>query len=162
MEDWLQIAIIAGVIVFVLLIIIIVIAIKSNSSNIGDCVWTDKKRTIFGLPISFTRYILTEKKLITRTGFFNLQEDEFDLYRVKDKKLNLSLGERIFNCGTIILHIKDKDTPVKTLKSIKNVREVQNKLDELIEAERIKYSVKGRDMVGYDDCSCATDTDDES
>ena len=28
-----------------------------------DYVWTDKKRTLFGLPISFTRYILTEEKL---------------------------------------------------------------------------------------------------
>ena len=47
-----------------------------------DYLWTDKKRTIFGLPLSFTRYYLTEKKLITQTGFLNIVEDEFDLYRL--------------------------------------------------------------------------------
>ena len=68
-----------------------------------DYVWTDKKRTIFGLPLSFTRYFLTETKFITRVGLFNLVEDELDLYTVKDKKLVLSLGNRIFKCGTIIM-----------------------------------------------------------
>lgn len=32
-------------------------------------VWSDKKRTLFGLPLSFTRYFLTETKFITRKGF---------------------------------------------------------------------------------------------
>ena len=41
-------------------------------------VWTDKKRTFLGLPISFTRYFLTETKFITRTGFLNVDEDEID------------------------------------------------------------------------------------
>lgn len=50
-----------------------------------DYVWTDKKRTIFGLPLSFTRYFLTETKFITRVGLFNLVEDELDLYTVKTK-----------------------------------------------------------------------------
>ena len=31
-------------------------------------VWTDKKRTIFGLPLSFTRYFLTENKLEADAG----------------------------------------------------------------------------------------------
>ena len=45
-------------------------------------IWTDKKRSIFGLPISFTRYFLTETKLITRKGFLSVEEDEIELYRV--------------------------------------------------------------------------------
>ena len=59
-------------------------------------VWTDKKRTFLGLPWSFTRYILTEKKLITRKGFLNITEDEVELYRVLDKSLRLPLGQRMF------------------------------------------------------------------
>ena len=50
-------------------------------------VWTDKKRTLFGLPWSFTRYYLTETKFITKTGFFNISEDEMDLYKITDKKI---------------------------------------------------------------------------
>ena len=84
-----------------------------------DYIWTDKKRTIFGLPISFTRYFLTEKKFITRKGFFTVVEDEFDLYRVIDKKLVLPFGQRIFGCGTIVVNVKDVDTPQNEIKSIK-------------------------------------------
>lgn len=113
-----------------------------------EYIWTDKKRTLFGLPISFTRYFLTEKKFITRKGFFTVVEDEFDLYRVIDKKLVLPFGQRIFGCGTIIVNVKDVDTPVNEIKSIKAPRSVMNKMDELIEAQRDRYSIRGRDMVG--------------
>lgn len=160
MEDWVKIIIISAVVLIALTILILIIVAKSNSTNIGKCIWTDKKRTLFGLPISLTRYILTEKKLITRSGFFNLHEDECDLYRIVDKKIELPLKERMFNCGTIILTANDKDTPVKTIKSIKNVRSVQEKIDDLVESERIKYHVKGRDMIGYDrDCDCTCESD---
>ena len=34
----------------------------------GTILWTDKKRTFLGLPLSFTRYYLTDHQLITRVG----------------------------------------------------------------------------------------------
>ena len=83
-------------------------------------VWTDKKRTFLGLPISFTRYFLTETKFITRTGFLNVDEDEIDLYKITDKKIRLPLGQRLLGCGTIIIYSKDTDTPSKEVKCIKN------------------------------------------
>ena len=60
-----------------------------GKKNDIECIWTDKKRTLFGLPISFTRYFLTETKFITRRGFLTIVEDELDLYKVTDKKLRL-------------------------------------------------------------------------
>ena len=39
-------------------------------------VWSDKKRTIFGLPLSFTKYILDEERLFIRSGVFTKVEDE--------------------------------------------------------------------------------------
>lgn len=109
--------------------------------------WTGKKRTLFGLPLSFTRYFLTESKFITRCGFFNLSEDELDLYKVTDKKLTLSFSERIFRCGTITINAKDTDTPVKTVDSIKNPREFIRLLDKHIGLQRDKYHIRGRDMM---------------
>ena len=87
-----------------------------------DYIWTDKKRTLFGLPLSFTRYYLTETRLITRVGFFHVEEEEIELYRITDKKLSLSLGQRIFRVGSIILYSKDVDTPEKELRSIRTPR----------------------------------------
>lgn len=113
-----------------------------------EYIWTDKKRTLFGLPISFTRYFLTEKKFITRKGFFTIEEDEFDIYRVTDKKLRLPFGQRIFGCGTIFINVKDVDTPVKEVTSVKNPREFMKLLDEQVEKMRDAYNIRGRDMFG--------------
>lgn len=112
-----------------------------------DYIWTDKKHTLFGLPLSFTRYFITETKFITRKGFLSIEEDEFDLYRVTDKKLILPLKQRLFGCGTISVHVKDVDTPIKDIKSIKNPRKVLALLDERINLNKDRYNIRGRDMM---------------
>lgn len=126
-----------------------------------DYIWTDKKRTIFGLPISFTRYILTEKKLITRIGFLSIKEDEVELYRITDKSLQLPLGQRMFGCGTVTMHCKDTDTPIKIVTSIKKPRNFMTLLEENVDIQRDRYRVRGRDMIGLDvDCDCDHDSED--
>ncbi len=117
-------------------------------------VWTDKKRTVFGLPLSFTRYFLTETKLITRKGFFNIEEDELEIYKIDDKKLNFPFWQRVFSCGTIIIYSRDRDTPVKEVKSVKNVRKVSDMIDQYLNDVRDKYGIRGRDLIncdGHDD-----------
>ncbi len=126
-----------------------------------DYIWTDKKRTIFGLPLSFTRYFLTESKLITRKGLLRIEEDELELYRVTDKKLVLPLGQRLFKCGTISMHVKDVDTPIKDIWSVKKPREVLAMIDKYININRDKYNIRGRDMIGPEDhCGEFGDTND--
>lgn len=128
-----------------------------------DYLWTDKKRTLFGLPLSFTRYILTDKKLITRTGFFTVHEDEIELYRISDKSLNQTLGQRMFGVGTVHINCRDVDTPIKDVISIKKPREFMNILEENVDIQRDRYRVRGRDMIGSDyndlehDCDCDCD-----
>ena len=120
---------------------------KKLTRDYGEIIWTGKK-CIMGMPISFTRYILTETKLITRVGLLNLKEDEIELCRVYDKSTKLPFGQRIVGCGTITLLSKDSDTPTKTLEKIKNPREVKRLLDAAVQEQRDKYSVRGRDMMG--------------
>lgn len=120
---------------------------KKLTRDYGEILWTGKK-CICGMPISFTRYILTESKLITRVGLLNLKEDEIELYRVYDKSMTLPLGQRMVGCGTIVLLSKDSDTPTKKLERIKRPREVKRLLDEAVQQQRDKYSVRGRDMMG--------------
>ena len=50
--------------------------------------WKDRKRHL-GLPLSFTRYSLSEDRLFCEKGFLNLKCDEVLLYRVRDLQLNL-------------------------------------------------------------------------
>ena len=70
--------------------------------------WKDRKRTIFGLPWSFTRYRLTDDKLIVSTGLFSLNEEEIRLYRIMDVTLKRSFGERLWGLGTIHICSSDK------------------------------------------------------
>ncbi len=113
----------------------------------GEIIWTGKKR-ILGMPISFTRYILTDTKLITKQGFLNIKEDEIELYRVYDMALELPLVQRIFGCGTLKLLSKDSDTATKILQTIKAPREAKRLIDEAVRVQRDKYYVRGRDMIG--------------
>ena len=110
-----------------------------------EYIWRDRKRTFLGLPWSFTVYLLTESKFITRTGFFNLSEDELDLYKVTDKKLELPFFQRLVGCGTIVLFVRDTDTPEKRL-IVKHPRDVLAKLDKQIEQQRDRYNTRGRDL----------------
>lgn len=124
-----------------------------------EYLWCDKKRTLFGLPLSFTKYFLTENKFITRKGFLSIEEDELDLYKVTDKKLVLPLGQRMFKCGTIVIHVKDVDTPIKEIKSVKTPRKVLDMLDKQIDINRDKYRIRGRDMIGGNGIYDADDYD---
>ena len=112
----------------------------------GEVLWAGRK-CILGLPISFTRYILTDTVLYTKIGFLNIKEDEIELYRIFDKKLSFTLGQRMVGCGTITLMSKDIDSPEKKLISIRKPRDVKKILDEVVKNERDKCYVRGRDMI---------------
>ena len=116
-------------------------------ADYGNVLWSGKK-CILGMPISFTRYVITDTTLYTKVGLFNIKEDEMELYRIFDKKLSFTLGQRIFGCGTITIAAKDIDTPEKKLISIKKPRDVKKILDEAVRLQRDKYYVRGRDMIG--------------
>jgi hypothetical protein len=113
----------------------------------GEIIWRGRRRR-FGLPLSFTRYILTTAKLYESVGFFNISEERVELYRVVDFSLRKPLSQRIFGCGTLIVRAKDKSCPEKKLLSVKNPRMVLRLIEEAVEAERVKYNIHGRDMVG--------------
>ncbi len=113
-----------------------------------EYVWKDRKRTLFGLPLSFTVYHLTEDRLLVQSGILNLNEEEIRLYRIMDITLKRSLGQRIFNLGTIHCCSSDKTSPEFDIKSIKNPIEVKEMLSRMIEEERDKKKISGREYMG--------------
>lgn len=111
-------------------------------------VWKGRKRNAIGLPLTFTKYILYDNKLVIRKGFLNIVEDEVELYKVKDKQIRISFWGRIFNYGTIQLYASAVYNCDNILKNVHKVRMVAGLLEEYINIERDKYNVRGRDMVG--------------
>lgn len=112
-----------------------------------EYVWSDKKRTLFGLPLSFTTYKLTEEKLIIESGFLNKKEEEIRLYRILDITLNRSLWQRIFRVGTLHCCSGDKSTPEFDITSIKLPRKVRDRLSDMVEKQRSLKQVSGREFL---------------
>lgn len=115
-----------------------------------EYVWKDRKRTIFGLPWSFTKYRLTKEKLLIETGVLSRQEEEVRLYRIMDVTLKRSLGERLFGLGTIHCCSADRSTPEFDIRRIKKSADVKNMLSDMIEAERMEKRIAGREFMGDD------------
>lgn len=115
-------------------------------------VWRDRKRIVFGLPWTFTKYVLTKEKLLIQTGILSTKEEEVRLYRIMDVTLRRSLAQRLFGLGTIHCCSADKSTPEFDIKWIPDSAAVKEKLSDLVEAERMAKRVSGREfMTDVDD-----------
>ena len=104
---------------------------------------SERKRWGFlGLPFTFTKYIITDKKLLIETGFFTSNENEILLYKVIDMKYSRSLGQKMFGLGTIKLFSQDVTNPELEIKNIKHSREFKDLLSEQSELEKQRLSVR--------------------
>lgn len=97
--------------------------------------WKDRKRFL-GMPLSFTRYRLSEDRIFCETGFLNLKEEEVLLYRVRDLELKRSFGQRIFGVGTICVHSSDKTNPHLDLQNVKDPKMVKELIYQTVEAAK--------------------------
>ena len=113
--------------------------------------WRDRKR-YFGLPLSFTRYSLSEDRLFISEGFLNIKDDEILLYRVRDIDTSRTLWQRIFGVGTITVMSSDKTMPNLVLKSIKDPIFVKELIHRQVEEMKIRRRVRfGEIMTATDD-----------
>ena len=124
--------------------------------------WQDRKR-YFGLPLSFTRYRLSEDRIFREKGFLSIHSEEVVLYRVRDLELRMSLWQRIFGVGTVCVHSSDKTEPHLELLSVKQPREVKELLYRQVEKEKEARRMRTMEMVGSqdDDAFDALDHDQE-
>ena len=114
-------------------------------------IWQDRKR-YFGMPISFTRYALSEDRLFTSVGFLNIKDDEILLYRVRDIDTSRSLWQRLFGVGTVTVMSSDKTMPTLVLKNIKDPVMVKELIHKQVEETKIKRRVRfGEIMTNTDD-----------
>ena len=104
-------------------------------------IWKDRKR-YFGLPLSFTRYALSEDRLFISVGFLNIKDDEILLYRVRDIDTSRNLWQRLFGVGTVVVMSSDKSMPNLVLKNIKNPVEIKELIHEQVEEMKIRRRVR--------------------
>ena len=112
-------------------------------------IWKDRKR-YFGMPISFTRYAMSEDRLFTSVGFLNLKDDEILLYRVRDIDTSRNLWQRLFGVGTVVVMSSDKSMPTLVLKNIKDPIAVKEMIHEQVEEMKIRRRVRVGEIMTTD------------
>ncbi len=112
-----------------------------------EYLWKDRKR-YFGLPLSFTRYSLSEDRLFISVGFLSIKDDEVLLYRVRDIDTSRSLWQRLFGVGTVTVISSDKTMPNMVLKNIKDPVMVKELIHSQVEEAKLKRRVRYGEIMG--------------
>ena len=107
--------------------------------------WHDRKH-ILGMPLSFTRYALSEDRLFLKRGFLNVHQDEIVLYRVRDLRVSQTLWQRVFGVGTVTVISTDKSIPELALKNIRQPNEVKELIHEYVEKMKIARRMRVGEM----------------
>ena len=111
--------------------------------------WKDRKR-YFGLPLSFTRYMLSDDRLFVSVGFFNIKDDEILLYRVRDIDTERTLWQRLFGVGTVTVMSSDKTMPNLVLKNVKDPVFVKELIHKQVEEMKIQRRVRFGEIMTTD------------
>lgn len=127
--------------------------------------WTDRKRYL-GLPLSFTRYAMSDDRLFLSVGFMNIKDEDILLYRIRDLSVKRTFMQRLFGVGTITVTSSDKSHPVLLLENIKDsmtVKElIHNQVEEMKIARKVRIGEFSNMVTDLDDDDIDDDpTDDD-
>ena len=101
--------------------------------------FVERKRWLFfGLPFTFTKYIIKENILTIDSGLLKKVENDCYMYKVQDVTHSASLGEKLFGLGTVICYTGDTTHPQLLLQHIKNSKEIKEFILRESEEARIK------------------------
>ena len=114
-----------------------------------EYIWKDRKRYL-GMPISFTRYAMSEDRLFTSVGFLSIKDDEILLYRVRDIDTSRTLWQRLFGVGTVTVMSSDKSMPNLVLKNIKDPVRIKELIHEQVEEMKIRRRVRVGEIMTTD------------
>lgn len=123
--------------------------------------WKDRKRFL-GMPLSFTRYALSDDRLFLSVGLLSVHDDDILLYRIRDISVNRTLWQRLFGVGTVTVLSSDKTHPTLQLKNIKDPMKVKELLNDLVEQMKARRRMRFGEVLGsYDEEDRADDMDEE-
>jgi uncharacterized membrane protein YdbT with pleckstrin-like domain len=93
-------------------------------------------------------YVITDQRLIIRTGLFMKSIDEIELYRIKDVRVVFSLINQITDIGTITITSTDRTTGDREflLRDVPAARERREGLRKLVDRARQRRGVRELDV----------------
>ncbi|WP_445191036.1 PH domain-containing protein [Sphingomonas sp. Tas61C01] len=93
-------------------------------------------------------YVITDQRLIIRSGLLMKSIDEIELYRIKDVRVVFSLINQITDIGTITITSSDRTTGDKEflLRDVPAARERREGLRKLVDRARQRRGVRELDV----------------
>lgn len=111
-----------------------------------ELLWKDRKRHL-GMPLSFTRYSMTEDRLYLVTGVLNMKEEEILLYRIRDVTLKRSLIQRLFGEGTVCIRSSDLSVPHLDLVNIRRSKEIKDLISDKVEDAKNRRRMRTTELI---------------
>lgn len=109
--------------------------------------WRDKKRPLFGKPLSFTEYTLYDDRLMVKTGLIRERTEILRLYRILDISMTQTFVDKMFNVGTIMVSSADKSTPKLSIMSIKDPERVMDMIGDAVEDVREMKGIRPHEFI---------------
>ncbi len=109
-----------------------------------------KRWLFFGLPFTFTKYIVKEDGITIQSGLLKSVENDCYMYKVQDVQLSATLIEKMFGLGTITCFTGDTTHPKLILEHIKNSRTIKEFLLKQSEEARLKRRTVNMLDIGSD------------
>ena len=101
--------------------------------------YIDKKRWPFlGLPLTFTKYTITDEVITVNSGFLRREENDCYLYKVVDVRLERTLWERMSGLGTVHCFSGDVTDSDLKMQHIRNAKQIKDFILRQSEEERMK------------------------
>lgn len=99
----------------------------------------ERKRVLFfGLPWTFTKYLISDDMITVDSGFLRVEENDCYMYKVQDVKLTATLIERMFGLGTVTCYTGDVTNPQLTIVHVKHAKEIKNYVLKASEEARMR------------------------
>lgn len=126
--------------------------VKNQEIQTEDAIqFQERKRLLFfGLPWTFTKYIITADMLTVNQGLLKVEENDCYMYKIQDVKLTATLLERIFGLATIICYTGDVTNQELQLVHIKHAKEIKSYLLKASEEARLKRRTIHTQDIGAD------------
>ena len=102
-------------------------------------VFAERKRLLFfGLPWTFTKYLLKDEILTTSKGLLNTVINDCYMYKIVDVQLEKSLIEKMLGLGTVVCFTSDTTDKVLKISHVRHAEQIKNFILEKSEKMRMK------------------------
>jgi uncharacterized membrane protein YdbT with pleckstrin-like domain len=98
------------------------------------------------LETKFTKFEITNERIIQQNGVLSRRTNETELYRVKDIILDEPFFLRIFGLSNVLIVTSDRTSPLILVNAIENGGVIRRELREAVELRRDKKGVREMDF----------------